>query len=232
MTNQDPRTLSTPHLADACRQLGVPVRCAPSGLAPIAGAMRCAGRVLPARHAGGVDVILEALEQAAPGSVLVVDNGGRRDEACIGDLMTLEAQLAGLAGIVIWGLHRDTEELLHIGLPVFSLGAIPTGPQRCDPRSGDVLEWARIGTWIVTAEDWVAGDADGVIVLPAARLAEIANAAAAIREKEREHARQMRSGVSFRSQTHFERCRAARAADPKLAFREQLQAIADPRKEG
>lgn len=200
MTIHDPGTLSTPHLADACRQLGVPVRCAPSGLAPIAGGMRCAGRVLPARHVGSVDVILEALEQAAPGSVLVLDNGGRRDEACIGDLMTLEAQLAGLAGIVIWGLHRDTEELLHIGLPVFSLGAIPMGPQRHDPRSGDVLEWARIGPWIVTADDWVAGDADGVIFPPAARLVEIANAAAAIREKEREHARQMRSGVPFRRQ--------------------------------
>lgn len=232
MTIQDSCTLSTAHLADACRKIGVPVRCAPSGLAPIAGEMRCAGRVRPARHAGGVDVILEALERATPGCVLVVDNGGRHDEACIGDLMALEAQLAGLAGIVIWGLHRDTDELLHIGLPVFSLGAIPTGPQRHDPCSEDALEWARIGSWIVTADDWVACDADGVILLPASRVAEIASAAAVICDKERVRAQQMRSGVTFRSQTHFERFRAARTANPKVTFREHLRAIEDPSKEG
>ena len=43
---------------------------------------------------------------AAPGDVLVVDNGGRLDEACVGDLVALEAQAAGVEGMVIWGLHR------------------------------------------------------------------------------------------------------------------------------
>jgi regulator of RNase E activity RraA len=42
------------------------------------------------------------------GDVLVVDNGGRLDEACVGDLVALEAKHAGVAGIAIWGLHRDT----------------------------------------------------------------------------------------------------------------------------
>jgi hypothetical protein len=43
--------------------------------------------------------------------------------------VTLEASRAGLSGIVIWGLHRDTAELHIIRLPVFSLGALPAGPQ-------------------------------------------------------------------------------------------------------
>jgi regulator of RNase E activity RraA len=54
--------------------------------------------------------------------VLVVDNGGRADEACVGDLVVLEAQAAGLGGVVMWGLHRDTPEVTQIGLPVFSYG--------------------------------------------------------------------------------------------------------------
>lgn len=57
---------------------------------------RLAGRVCPARHAGSVDAFLEAFQTAAPGDVLVADNGGRLEEACVGDLVALEAQAAGL----------------------------------------------------------------------------------------------------------------------------------------
>jgi len=53
--------------------------------------------------------------------------------------VALEVQAAGLEGIVIWGLHRDTADIRAIGLPVFSLGAIPTGPQRLDVRPEDAL---------------------------------------------------------------------------------------------
>src|SRR5580658_6638196 len=107
--------------------------------------MRCAGRALPVRHVGSVDVFLEALGHSRPGDVLVIDNGGRLDEACVGDLVTLEVQKAGLNGIVVWGLHRDTDELLTIDLPVFSLGRSPAGPQRLDARSADSLNTARVG---------------------------------------------------------------------------------------
>ena len=43
---------------------------------------------------------------AQPGDVLVIDDGGRVDEACIGDLAVLEARTAGVAGIVVWGRGR------------------------------------------------------------------------------------------------------------------------------
>ena len=113
MNNEELRrrfaTLTTAHVADACIRAEVPVRCAPSALQAVIADGRLVGRVIPARHVGSVDIFLEALGDAAAGSVLVVDNGGRLDESCVGDLMALEVQGARLAGIVIWGLHRDTE---------------------------------------------------------------------------------------------------------------------------
>src|SRR5579862_8446460 len=146
-------TLTTAHLADACLRAEVPVRCA--RLHPVVPGGRLAGRVAPARHAGSVDIFLEAFESATAGDVLVVDNGGRLDEACAGDLVALEAQTAGLDGMVICGLHRDTADIHAIGLPVFSLGSLPTGPQRLDARHPEALTSATVGDWTVTSEDVV-----------------------------------------------------------------------------
>jgi 4-hydroxy-4-methyl-2-oxoglutarate aldolase len=217
--------LSTPHLADACLRVGVPVRCGPAGLTPLVRGVRCAGRALPARHYGSVDIFFEALERSRPGDVLIVDNGGRLDEACVGDLVTLEVKNAGLAGMVVWGLHRDTDELVDIGLPVFSLGTMPTGPQRLDPRSPDSLYWARIGLSIISTRDYVACDSDGVVVLPEDQLSKILAVASNIRETEREHAEKMRAGISFRQQTKFLQYLEARKSGESLGFREHLRVI-------
>jgi regulator of RNase E activity RraA len=173
-------TLTTAHLADACIRARIPVRCAPAPLRAVVPGSRLAGRVAPTRHVGSVDTFLEALEGAAPGDVLVVDNGGRLDEACVGDLVALKAQAAGLEGIVIWGLHRDTTDIRAIGLPVFSLGAIPTGPLRLDDRPDDALASATVGAWPVDREDLVLGDDDGVLLVPAAGAADLVTLAETI----------------------------------------------------
>ena len=214
--------LTTPHLADACLRARVPLRCAL--LHAVTPGSRLAGRVAPARHVGSVDIFLEVLEGTGPGHVLVVDNGGRLDEACLGDLVVLEAQAAALEGIVIWGLHRDTADIRAIGLPVFSLGAIPAGPQRLDPRPPDALTSAAAGEWTVTGADLVLGDDDGVLFVPAARAAELFTIAETIRDTERRQADQIRSGVSLRRQLQFDRYLAQRHQAPSLTFRDHLRA--------
>ena len=83
-------SLSTPLIADACLRVKVPLRVAPSIIRPLVRGMRVAGRVLPTRHRGSVDVFLEAMKKASPGDVLVIDNEGRTDESCVGDLTVLE----------------------------------------------------------------------------------------------------------------------------------------------
>lgn len=217
--------LTTAHVADACLHEQVPVNCAPVPIRPTAPGSRMAGRVLPARHTGSVDVFLEAFEQAAPGDVLVVDNGGRQDEACVGDLVVLEAQAAGLSGIVIWGLHRDSADLAAIGLPVYSLGTVPAGPQRLDPRADDALVSATIGEWTVSREDLVLADDDGVLFVPAERAAELLSAAESIRDTERRQADRMRAGVTLRRQVQFDTYLDHRRQESALSFRDHLRAV-------
>jgi regulator of RNase E activity RraA len=216
-------TLTTAHIADACVRAELPVRCL--GLRSVGDGDKVVGRVLPARHAGSVDVFLEAYESAEPGDVLVVDNGGRLDHACVGDLIVQEAQTAGLAGVVIWGLHRDTADVRAIGLPVFSLGSIPTGPLRVEERPADALASARMGEWVVDSTDLVLGDHDGVVFVPAAHAEDLFQLAEGIRDKERRQAELIRGGRSLRSQVDFDGFVARRAENPALTFREHLRRV-------
>jgi 4-hydroxy-4-methyl-2-oxoglutarate aldolase len=215
--------LSTPLVADACVRRGVPLRAAPPGISAVVPGHRIAGRALPARHYGSVDVFLEALGRAGPGDVLVIDNGGRSDEACIGDLAVLEAAAAGIAGLAVWGLHRDTPELAEIGLPVFSYGCYPAGPVRVTERDAGALATARFGPQLVSGDDIVFGDEDGVLFVAAAHAGEVLEAARQIWQTEREQARRIRAGETLRRQTAFEDYLARRGAESSYTFREHLR---------
>ena len=193
--------LATAHVADACLQLKLPLRCAPAGMRPLWSGAHIIGRVCPVRHHGSAGVILQAIGRSAPGDVLVVDNGGRLDEACVGDLMALEASRAGLSGIVIWGLNRDSADLREIRLPVFSLGALPMRPQRAATDESDPFTSANCGDHTLSASDFVVGDDDGVIFVALEHAEEVAQAAVGIRDAERQKAVQMRGGKSLLSQT-------------------------------
>ncbi|QRP47594.1 RraA family protein [Amycolatopsis sp. FDAARGOS 1241] len=217
--------LTTAHLTDGCIRARLQVRCAPAGTRSAVPGGRVAGRVLPARHVGSVDVFLEALSSAEAGDVLVVDNGGRLDESCVGDLVAIEAATAGAAGIVIWGLHRDSADLRALGLPVFSLGSIPTGPLSLTARPADALDSARVGPWEVTPADLVFGDDDGVVFVPAAEAGDVFRLAESIRDTERRQADLIRGGTTLREQVRFAEFLRARAENPALTFREHLRAV-------
>jgi regulator of RNase E activity RraA len=222
--------LTTAHLADACLRLEVQPRSVP--LRAISTGSRLSGPAVPVRHFGSVDIFLEAIDAASPGSVLVVDNQGRLDEACLGDLVSLEAATAALAGIVIWGCHRDTAEIRAIGLPLFSLGAIPAGPERLDARDDAAFNEANVGNFSVSQADFVVADDDGVLFLPADLLEKIVGEAQSIRETERQQAELVRQGKSLREQLQLAHYVERRRLNPELTFRMHLHGLGAAIEEG
>jgi regulator of RNase E activity RraA len=174
------------------------------------------------RHFGSVDVFLEALERSRPGDVLVIDNAGRLDEGCVGDLIAIEAQAAGIAGILCWGAVRDCRELRQIGLPIFAYGTMPVGPITARRQEHDALEWGRFGSVIVSEQDTVFADEDGGVFVASAALPGVMETASMIATIERGQAEQVRSGICLRDQFQFDEYLRLRALSPGYSLREHL----------
>lgn len=218
---------TTPYIADACALLQLPVRLGPAHIRPLRpNGAKISGRARPAKHAGSTDVFLEAIAASSPGEVLVIDNVGRLDEGCIGDLVAGEAFVAGLAGIIVYGAHRDTAAIDTIGIPVWSLGTCPAGPQELRTRSHHALEAASLGGHVtVTLDDFVFADVDGVVVVSQDELARVISAARDIAAREQAQAARLLSGERLRTQLQLDAYVTKRQADPSYTFREHVKSL-------
>lgn len=217
---------TTPFIADACVQLSLPVRVGSHGLKCLVPGRKAAGPARPARHAGSTDVFLEAIAAAHRGDLLVIDNGGRNDEGCIGDLVVGEALMSGVAATICWGTHRDTAAILSMGALVWSLGTCPNGPLELRSRAATALQAANLGSHItVTLEDFVFADDDGVVVVAQADLARIVETAKDIAAREGAQAQRLLNGELLRTQLNLDGYVARRNENPEFTFRDHLKAF-------
>ena len=217
---------TTPFIADACAMLGLPIRLGPPHIKPIRPNMKVAGPACPAKHAGSTDVFLEAIAAATAGDVLAIDNVGRLDEGCIGDLIAGEAHVAGLAGIVVYGAHRDTAAIEAIGIPVWSLGTCPAGPQELRTRSAHALEAASLGGHVtVTKDDFIFADVDGITVVAHSHLTRVVAAARDIAAREQAQAARLLAGERLRDQLQLETYVTRRQNEPTYTFRDHIKSL-------
>ena len=217
--------LSTPLIADACVRLNLPIRSAPHGIKPNIDKIKAAGKALPVKHFGSVDVFLEKMNCAEDGDILVIDNNGRKDEGCIGDLTVLEAISSNIKAFVIWGTYRDNDEILKLNFPVFSYGTWPVGPIELRDRSDDALEKAEFPNFSVINNDYVFSDSDGILFVDKYNVEKVIEIADQINETERKQTELIKNGNNLRNQLGFQNYLIKNKQDPRYTFRKHLRSI-------
>jgi RraA family protein len=117
-------------------------------------------------------MVHKSLDVAQPGDVIVVDTGGSRRAAVLGDLVSTKARHREIAGFVVDGLIRDLPGIRRLGdFPVFAAGVTPFGPLHRGP--GEINHPVSVGGIVVQPGDIVIGDLNGVVVVPKRIAAEL-----------------------------------------------------------
>jgi len=197
---QDPNVaraaqLDTATLSDALDKLGIAGQC--YRIKPRSGSFRMAGRAWtllygPAANPPGT--VGDYIDDVPPGSVIVLDNGGRDNATVWGDILTEIAQRRGIAGTVIDGVCRDVALCTSIGYPVFSKDHwMRTGKDRVQVEATNVV--VNIGEARVQPGDIVRGDADGVVVIPNQHEAQVLDTAEAVERAENAIREAVRGGM-------------------------------------
>lgn len=158
--------LDTTSISDALDRLGIAGQCL--NIKPLDYRFRMTGRAYtilygPASSPPGT--VGDYIDDVHPGSVVVLDNGGRENATVWGDILTWVAHQRGVAGTVIDGACRDTHLARELGYPVFSRSySMRTGKDRVQVEAVNAI--VNIGDARVAPGDLLRGDADGVVVLP------------------------------------------------------------------
>jgi 4-hydroxy-4-methyl-2-oxoglutarate aldolase len=188
--------LGSANVSDAMRNLGKHFQSVGSGITPLVSDMKVAGPAFTVRcYPGATWAMEQAIEQAQPGDVLVVDGGASPDVILMGGLMSTRAKARGIAGAVLDAAVRDVDDIVALGFPVFSRHVCPQGGTFAE--IGELQITVCCGRIPVSPGDWIVADRTGIAVVPAAMLNDVAKETQAIHAKEDALAKRLALGENF-----------------------------------
>ncbi|MEW5889028.1 MAG: ribonuclease E activity regulator RraA [Pseudomonadota bacterium] len=113
-------------------------------------------------------LVRAALEQPGNGRVLVIDGGGSRRCALVGDQLAALAVRNGWAGIVVYGCIRDARAMGDMDIGILALDTHPL--KSIKKGAGDAGIAVTFGGTAFRPGEYLYADEDGVLVSPEALL--------------------------------------------------------------
>lgn len=115
-----------------------------------------------------------AIDVAQPGDVIVANAHGMTARAILGGVVGMHMVHHGVVGLVVDGAVRDVAEFRALGLPVMARAVTPRSGS--SPGGwGEVNVPVACGGAVIHPGDMVIGDEEGLVVVPGAWVASVAN---------------------------------------------------------
>jgi regulator of RNase E activity RraA len=197
--------LYTGAIADMVDKSGYRNQVLPCHITPFTVANRVAGLAFTVQgypcanqESNDMAVRLSILDSIQPGTVSVWACGGSMDCAHWGEIMSTAARERGCTGAVVEGGVRDVDYVNAMSYPVFArYKSSATSLGRWEIKEHQVP--IKIGNTVIHPGDFVFGDVDGVVIVPAALTVEVLKAAEEVYEREAKMRVELRQGLSIRA---------------------------------
>jgi len=184
--NSIAKKLSTTNISDALDALGLA-----SGVSGILPAFDCpkifgsvvtlkitAAGMTPSKSHLGIDAIVSSKK----GDIIVIDNGGREDVSCWGEILSYGAKNKGVAGVVIDGAFRDIDDIKI---------AVTARKRIMGLETNKIIQCGGVQ---VRPGDFIMADGSGVVIIPSEKLFEVLSKAEELFNKEQAMIKEIKAG--------------------------------------
>jgi 4-hydroxy-4-methyl-2-oxoglutarate aldolase len=204
------KQLQTATVYDIMDEMGLPNQCLDLGIKPLDRRMRIAGPAFTIACTADVRVdweydndevkALTFFRRMYRGCVVVVSSGGENRAGHWGELMSVSSQARGAAGVIVDGGVRDGNMLLGMrNWPVFNRYLSPIeakGRTRIRAIEEPIAVAGSLTSQVrINPGDWLFGDADGVLVIPAKTIEDVVRKAEEIGGIEDQVREEIRNGA-------------------------------------
>jgi len=136
------------------------------------------------------------IETISTGEVFVIDARGDDRAGTLGAILATRLHMRGAAGVVTDGAYRDCDEIADCGLPAFARSA-NSHANTTIHHASEIQVPIACGGIAVFPGDIIAGDGDGVVVVPAHLVEQVAVEAAEKEAEEEFIIKKIRGGASI-----------------------------------